>query len=113
MQFGFQLPCIISGVTRFPKEMALSTFLAFVLILEIITCSTAQETCEKIDTCSCKLKNGSTVSLKPVDGGSKPRYKIFHFCRFRSVFDSFKPAAYCYHMARDLLALKKLLDPIA
>ncbi|KAL9966645.1 hypothetical protein ACROYT_G024754 [Oculina patagonica] len=36
-------------------------------------CATGEETCEKIDTCSCKLRNGSVVSLKAVDGGSKPR----------------------------------------
>jgi len=55
--------------------MAFSLFLAFVILLKLVTFSTSEETCEKIDTCSCKLKNGSTVSLKPVDGsGSNPRF---------------------------------------
>ncbi|XP_078376511.1 uncharacterized protein LOC144659862 [Oculina patagonica] len=38
-------------------------------------CATGEETCEKIDTCSCKLRNGSVVSLKAVDGGSKPSFQ--------------------------------------
>jgi len=65
-------------VTSFPNKMAFSLFLAFVILQKLVTFSTSEETCEKIDTCSCKLKNGSTVSLKPVDGsGSNPRYNTF------------------------------------
>ena len=33
----------------------------------------SEETCEKVNTCSCKFKNGSTVNLKPVDGGDSPK----------------------------------------
>jgi len=55
--------------------MALSVFLTIIVLLKLLTFSTSEETCEKIDVCSCKLKNGSTVNLKPVDGGSKgPRF---------------------------------------
>lgn len=58
--------------------MALSVFLTIIVLLKLLTFSTSEETCEKVDVCSCKLKNGSTVNLKPVDGGSKgPRYKTF------------------------------------
>lgn len=58
--------------------MALSVFLTIIVLLKLLTFSTSEETCEKVDVCSCKLKNGSTVNLKPVDRGSKgPRYKTF------------------------------------
>ncbi|XP_068670763.1 uncharacterized protein [Montipora foliosa] len=49
--------------------------LTFMLIqLQFFTLSTAEETCEKRDVCSCMFKNGSVVNLRPVDGGSKPRF---------------------------------------
>ncbi|XP_068670755.1 cation-dependent mannose-6-phosphate receptor-like [Montipora foliosa] len=48
--------------------------LTFMLTQQLFSLSTAEETCEKIDVCSCKFKNGSVVNLRPVDGGSKPRF---------------------------------------
>jgi hypothetical protein len=39
-----------------------------ILVILKITFSTSEETCEKINTCSCKLSNGHTIDLKPVDG---------------------------------------------
>ena len=47
--------------------------LTFMLTQQLFSLSTAEETCEKKDVCSCKFKNGSVVNLRPVDGGSKPR----------------------------------------
>ena len=38
--------------------------------------------------------------MEALNRGTKP------FCRFRSVFDSFKPAAYCYHVVRDFLVFR-------
>ena len=43
------------------------------LVIVKITFVVSQESCEKVDVCSCRFKNGSIVSLWPVDGGSKPR----------------------------------------
>ena len=31
----------------------------------------SQETCEKIDDCSCKKRNGEIINLREIDGGSK------------------------------------------
>lgn len=31
----------------------------------------SQETCDKIDDCSCKKSNGKIINLREIDGGSK------------------------------------------
>lgn len=65
------LPPAVTALSK--QKMALSRVewaLLILVILKIVT-STSGETCDKINTCSCKFSNGSTVDLKPVDGGSK------------------------------------------
>ncbi|KAL9966646.1 hypothetical protein ACROYT_G024756 [Oculina patagonica] len=53
----------------FGIQGALLTFVVLKIVFSI-----SEETCKKIDTCSCMLRNGSVVSLKAVDGGSKPSF---------------------------------------
>jgi hypothetical protein len=53
------------------REMADSRVWALlILVILKIAFSTSEETCKKINTCSCKLSNGRTIDLKPVDGTS-------------------------------------------
>ena len=47
--------------------------LLLLFIILRVAISSSEESCEKVDVCTCKFKNGSTVSLKDADGGSKPR----------------------------------------
>lgn len=35
----------------------------------------SQETCDKIDDCSCKKSNGRIINLREIDGGSKAAFK--------------------------------------
>ena len=44
-----------------------------ILIILKIAFSSSEETCEKLNVCSCKLSNGQTIDLKPLDGtATKP-----------------------------------------
>ncbi|KAJ7380049.1 hypothetical protein OS493_010756 [Desmophyllum pertusum] len=56
----------------FRNQRTAGTLPIFFIIILKITFSTS-ETCEKIDTCSCKFKYGSMVNLTAVDGTSKKR----------------------------------------
>ena len=56
-----------------PKtKIAVASF--FIFIARCIS----EETCKKIDTCSCKFKNGSIVNLKPEDGGKGKPKLVLH-----------------------------------
>ena len=47
--------------------------LLLLFIILRVAISSSEKSCDKVDVCTCKFKNGSTVSLKDADGGSKPR----------------------------------------
>ena len=60
--------------SRVPGEMASArTSLAVSIFMMVIAGCISEETCERVDTCSCKFKNGSIVNLKPADGGDSPK----------------------------------------
>ncbi|XP_058969878.2 cation-dependent mannose-6-phosphate receptor [Pocillopora verrucosa] len=48
--------------------------LLLLFIILRVAISSSEESCDKVDVCTCKFKNGSTVSLKDADGGSKPSF---------------------------------------
>ena len=53
-------------------KMALCRLDWVVLMLGFLNVAfSMSEDCYKMDVCSCRFKNGSIVSLWPVDGGSK------------------------------------------
>ena len=51
------------------REMAVCSVQWALLILLILKTglSLSEETCKKINVCSCKLSNGTKIDLKPVD----------------------------------------------
>lgn len=56
--------------------MLLPLFLSLMVTLNLVAFSSQEETCVKLDTCTCMFRNRSIVSLWPVDGFYKPSFII-------------------------------------
>ena len=65
-------------VTSLLEMASAKTKTAVAIFLIFIARCISEETCEKVDTCSCKFKNGSTVNLRPEDGGKGKPKLVLH-----------------------------------
>ena len=61
--------CRLSKLVTLQREMAVRGAEWALLILPIlkIAFSSSEETCKKLNVCSCELSNGTKIDLEPVD----------------------------------------------